>query len=212
MPGKVIFYEEDFLEYQKVMLASNFRPITTYEFRTELRLANVIAPSKRTGREEGFTYFSLGLRVIVWVSYVASEGATRQFDAGRVLILENNKPTYFGTFVHRTKYFFERMYVYSLAAMEHVASRPTCSKCGNLMSIFQYRKGGRRCFWHCKNPDHKGKGPTVSWKHGLSDKTKKYLLPKWSRAAKYYAKLRAEGKEPGKKRESRRGWKQKNPD
>jgi hypothetical protein len=210
MPKKVVFYEADFLEFERPMLALGFRRIKEREFKTELYLANVEAPSKRTGREEGFTYFALGLRVIVWTTYVVSEGQTRENDEGRVLILESNKPVYFGTYLHRTKFFFERMYLYALAAKEHIDARPACPECKRrLMSIMQRKKNSRQCFWKCTNPIHGKKPPCYSWNLGLSEKTQKFLKPKWDRAASYYAKLRAAGKEPGAQREKRHGWKKK---
>jgi hypothetical protein len=207
MPKKVVFHENDFLEYQQSMVALGFRRIKEREFKTELYLADVLAPSKRTGREEGFTYFMMGLRVIVWTTYVMNEGQTRENDEGRVLILESNRPVYFGTYLHRTKYFFERMYLYALAAKEHIDARPVCPACDRLMNIVQRRKNSRQCFWKCMNPAHGKKPPCFSWNLGLSEKTQKFLKPKWERAAAYYVKLRAAGKEPGAQREKRRGWK-----
>ena len=210
MPEKHTFYEHDYLAFDSLMINETFRRITEREFQVELKQANVEPPTPRSGREEGYTFFILGLRVIIWTSYVMREGMTRDYDAGRVLILEGNKIVYMGTFVHRTKYFFERLFIYSLAAKEHICARPECPDCGRLMTIFQQRKGARKCFWVCPNPDHNKKGPTIGWSVGLSDRTLPYLRKKWDRAADYYDSLRAQGKEIGTKRANRRGWKEKN--
>lgn len=210
MPKKVVFTQTDFDEFTKAMERIGFRLIKQREFKVELALANVEPPTKRTGREEGFTYFALGLRVIIWTSFVVSEGQTRDKDPGKVLILENGKIKYMGTFKRRTKNFFENLFLYALAAREHVDARPT-SKCRKLMTIFQERNTGRKCFWICPIEEHRVVGgcPTVSWSHGLSESTLNHLIKKWDKASTYYDKLRAEGKEPGAFMRTRMSWKKK---
>ncbi len=211
MPEKVIFTQKDFDEFKKAMLSIGFRLIGKREFKLELELANTEPPTKRIGREEGFTYFMLGLRVVIWTTFVTSEGKTRESDSGKVLILENNKIIYMGTLKRRTKnFFFENMYIYALAAKEHVDARPT-SDCKKLMTIFQRRNNGRQCFWVCpiKKHRHSGGCKTKPWTLGLSDKTLSVLTKKWDKAGNYYDKLRSEGKEPGMFLKTRNTWQKK---
>ncbi len=212
MPKKVVFTQTDFDDFVIRMRSVGFRLIGQREFKVELAAANVEPPTKRIGREEGFTYFMIGLRVIIWTSFVTSEGQTRDSDPGKVLILENNKIIYMGTFKRRTGFFFESLFLYALAAKEHVDTRPY-SKCKKLMTIFQKRRGGRQCFWVCSIKEHRhSKGcSTVSWNHGLSESTLKVLTKKWDKAAAYYETIRSEGKEPGAFLATRKPWKKKNP-
>lgn len=211
MPKKVVFTQADFDQFTAAMLKIGFRLIKQREFKVELANAGVQPNKKETGREEGFTYFMLGLRVIVWTSFVANEGKTRESDPGKVLILENNKIIYMGTFKRRTKnFFFENLYLYALAAKEHVDARPY-SKCKKLMTIFQRRGNSRQCFWVCplKSHRHKDGCPIQPWTLGLSEKTLPVLVKKWDKAEVYYNKLRAENKEPGAFLRKRKPWKKK---
>lgn len=211
MPKKVVFTQADFDEFTKAMLKIGFRSIKQREFSVELKLANVEPPSKRVGREEGFTYFALGLRVIVWTTFVTSEGKTRDNDSGKVLILRSGKIVYMGTFKRRTKnFFFENLYIYALAAKEHVDARPV-SDCNNLMTIYQRRGNSRQCFWVCPVKEHRRKRTcsTKPWTLGLSQKTLPSLIKKWDKAGSYYEKLRSQDKEPGAFMKTRKPWKQK---
>ena len=205
MPQGYIFNQADFDQFMVIMLMLGFK---------------LMKP--KPGRQEGFEYFKNGLRVIVWTTFVTNEGRTREEGSGKVITLESNRVVYMGTFKNRTKFFFENLFIYALAAKERVDHRPY-SKCHKLMNIYQGEKkqkkdaeeeksiSKRTCFWVCpvKSHRHKGGCPTKSWSLGLSDEVLSVMVKKWDRASKYYDQLRAKGKKVNVFLTIRKSWEEK---
>lgn len=205
MPEGYIFDTEDFNRFKKVMLAIGFTLI-----------------KHKKGRQVGFEYFKNGLRIKVWTTFDPDEGRTREKGTAKIIILESNKVSYMGTPKHRTKYFFENLFIYALAAKYHVDNRPY-SKCHKLMNIYQgetWREkedaenkstSKRQTFWVCpiKSHRHEGGCPAKSWSIGLPNGILSVMVKKWNRAEKYYDKLRAEGKEVNVFLAIRKSWSEK---
>ncbi len=204
MPEGYIFNQDDFDRFTKVMLAIGFTPI-----------------KYKKGMQEGFEYFNNGLRIKVWTTFDRDQGRTREKGTGKVITFESNRFVYMGTCKKRTKFFFENLFIYALAAKQRVDNRPT-SKCGKLMNIYQgevkQKEGSeekntskRRCFWICpiKTHRHKDGCPAKPWSLGLSNEVLSIMVKKWDKAEAYYNKLRAEDKEVNVFLKIRRSWQEK---
>lgn len=211
MPKRVFPTAEEFAEFEKELLVRGFRRTTRQEFLDDQRRLGLVAPSPRKGMELGYIYTTRhGYNALVWTSYLPREGAFREKDAGRVLIRDGDVPLYHATRTHRTKNFLDNLLIRAKFARVRVKNRPPCPRCGALMNIVHGSALGS-CHWGCDKSAHPGR-VSRSWDYGLPPEALAIQRPIRKKRAKYYAKLRAEGKKPHVGLLSHKGWKMTRPE
>ena len=146
MPKKVEFTESEFSEFSWKIQEAGFTEI-------ERKNLHLFAPRKIQGQETGFTFSANGLTVIVWTTFVESEGKPRDEDSGWVLILEYGKRQYTAHPLMRTAGFLEKLLRYALIAQKKVKSRPICKICNSFMRIVE-GKGRKSVYWRCSVYGH----------------------------------------------------------
>ncbi len=204
MPTKVLPTIETFAWFREVLLRHGFREISTVEFKKDFRRLKLIAPSPREGREAGFQFSSNGLEVVVWTTFLTQHGYARETDAGWVLIKDGDNPRYF-KMLRRTKNFLRNLLYYAIIAQRRAKNRPLCDLCDKRMKI-AFGKGIKSRYWSCTDSSHARNKTSKSWDTGLSPAAIDFLKPERRRKARYVAKLRAEGKNPGTAIKRRKGW------
>lgn len=206
MPRLYEFTEADFFDFTEKMVRIGFRRIEPYEFYAELKVANVIAPTPRFGREEGFIFNALGLEVRVWTSFIMATGGIRKPDSGWVVIREHGEAKYFAPQMRRTKNFFKRLLDWAQVCKEHILARPLCPSGTSYMTIFRKENTERKTvqiFW-------KGEGVTRQWDIGLSEKSLKLVTSKRKKRQKYNKQRKKQNKPPhGTARQNRKKWRKK---
>ncbi len=209
MPKRYDFTEQDFLEFKGKILALGFRQIEPYEFYTELHVADVIEPTPRVGREEGFIFHALGLEVRIWTSFILANGSVRTPDSGWGVIREHGVAKYFAPQMYRTANFFNRLLDWALVCKERIQARPVCPVCRHCYMSIVHRKQ-YQYYWKCLSPVHYRrieKSICASWNTGLSAAGLKIVMEKRKRRIKYNAKRLKQGKEKfGTARKKRKKW------
>ncbi len=203
---KVLPDEEAFARFKRTLLRRGFRQISPVEFKKDFQRLELKAPSPREGREVGFRFTSNGLEVNVWTTFLACEGRARDEDAGWVLIKDGDKALYFSHPLRRTKNFLRNLLWLAVIAKWRAEHRPLCPVCKSRMRI-AYGKGIKARFWKCVRPTFHTKAVSLPWDHELPQEALNFLRPLRKRRARYYAKLREEGKKPGAALRQRIGWK-----
>lgn len=181
-----------------------FRKITSTEFRKDFERLELKAPTPRLGKESGYSFFANGLTVVVWTTFVESEGSARERDAGWVLIKEKDDPLYFSRPMHRTENFLYRLLEQASIARQRVLHRPLCPTCSALMRITQ-GPGLKSRYWSCRSPAHVGM-VRLSWDEGLPTEVLERVLRVRRERAPYTKKLKALGKKPGAAMLKRKRW------
>jgi hypothetical protein len=205
VPKKVLPDEASFQAFERALVVKRgFRKITRTEFKKDFERLALEAPSPRKGREAGFAFTANGLTVIVWTTFVETEGAARETDAGWVLIKEKDNPLYFARPMNRTKNFLYRLLEQACIARERVLNRPLCPACNAFMRITQGR-GLKSRYWSCKSPLHK-KMERRSWDDGLRPEVLERVKKVRKSRAPYTDKLKAVGKASGIAMLRRKGW------
>lgn len=204
MPKQVLPTEISFRAFEQGLLRRGFRKITGTEFRKDFERLALKAPSPRPGRESGFAFTANNLTVVVWSTFVESEGAAREKDAGWVLIKEKDNPLYFSHPIHRTENFLYRLLEQASIARQRVLNRPLCPSCSALMRITQGR-GLKSRYWSCSSPAHTGR-VRLSWDEGLPSEVLARVAKIRKARAPYKKKLKAQGKKPGTAMLKRKGW------
>lgn len=202
---KVLPDAETFASFGRALLRRGFRKISPVEFKKDFQRLELKAPSPREGREQGFSFSANGLEVVIWTTFLAKEGRARDRDAGWVLIKDGDKPRYFHI-LRRTKNFLHNLLWHACIAKWRVEHRPLCSVCKNRMRI-TYGKGIKSRFWKCTRPASHTKTVSLPWDYELPLSALNFLRPLRKRRARYYAKLREQGKKPGAAIRRRIGWK-----
>lgn len=208
---KVLPDAETFVRFKKVLLKRGFREISPVEFRKDFQRLGLKAPSPREGREVGFRFWSNGLEVVVWTTFLAGEGRAREEDAGWVLIKDGDKPLYFSHSLRRTKNFLRNLLWHAGIAKWRAEHRPLCPMCQKRMRI-AHGKGIKSRFWACINPAFHAKAVFLPWDHELPEWALSFLKPFRRSRARSYALARAQGKRPGTVIRNRKGWKVGRPD
>ncbi|MEK7558488.1 MAG: hypothetical protein AAB507_01525, partial [Patescibacteria group bacterium] len=165
---KVLPDAETFVRFKKVLLKRGFREISPVEFRKDFQRLGLKAPSPREGREVGFRFWSNGLEVVVWTTFLAGEGRAREEDAGWVLIKDGDKPLYFSHSLRRTKNFLRNLLWHAGIAKWRAEHRPLCPMCQKRMRI-AHGKGIKSRFWACINPAFHAKAVFLPWDHELPE-------------------------------------------
>jgi hypothetical protein len=215
MPKAYEFTPEEYFEYEKKMREEErYRNIKPYEFYTELGVADVEAPTPRTGREEGFTFSCLGLESRSWSSWVKAQGGMRHPDSGWNVIREHGVAKYYGPRLNRTKNYLKNMQIWARICRERIEARPACPKCRSCYMSIVFR-GNHQYYWKCLNPIHQElgeKAPCKSWDTGLSEESLKVVKKKREARRKYNLKRIRENKKPfGEARKNRKKWRNRTP-
>ena len=205
VPKQVLPDTFSFQAFERSLLRRGFRKITRTEFVKDFGRLDLRAPSPRPGREAGFIFVANGLTVVVWTTFVESEGRARDVDAGWVLIKEKDNPIYFSRPMHRTKNFLYRLLEQACIARQRVLHRPLCSLCKAFMNITMGRVFKSR-YWSCHKPAH-SEFVTLPWDHGLPTEVFQAVKKVRKTRASYQKKLKASGKNSGAAMLKRKGWK-----
>lgn len=168
--------------------------MTTGELQKDFKRLELKAPSPRPGREAGFTFYANGLTVVVWTTFVESEGEAREKDAGWVLIKENDNALYYSHPVYRTKNFLYRLLERAAIAKQRVLLRPLCPACSAFMRITR-GKGLKSRYWSCRSPAHPHT-TRLSWDDGLPPEVLERVKAIRKKRDPYPKKREAEGKPP----------------
>ncbi len=200
MPKQVLPTAEEFAVFFNELEWRSFRRITSSESRLTAMRLGLVAPSPRDGREVGYTYTANGLTVCVWTTYDAVEGCARDSDAGWVLIAQGDRVKYFSRPIHRTKNFLRNLLGHARIARTRVMHRPLCPTCRRMMDI-TLGQGLKSRYWSCaKHNEHQ------SWDLGLGPEALAFVERYRKEHARYRARVRAAGREPGAALAKRRGW------
>ncbi|MBU4351289.1 hypothetical protein KKH63_03100 [Patescibacteria group bacterium] len=203
---KVLPDAEAFARFGNALLRRGFRKVSSVEFKKDFQRLGLKAPSPREGREVGFVFTANGLDVNVWTTFLEEEGRARESDSGWVLIKDADDTRYFAHPLRRTKNFLRNLLWHACIAKWRVEHRPLCSVCKNRMRIAR-GKGMKARFWKCVRPAFHIKAVSLPWDYGLPQEALDFLRPLRKRRARYYAKLRKQGKKPGAALRQRIGWK-----
>lgn len=196
MPEKIL---PTLVEYEKgirdKLLELGFRSITKREVSNDFERLDLFSRNPKKGKEEGFIFYSNGLKAIVWTTFVLSTETARDEDLGWVLIAKGDRALYFSHPFRRTKNFAENLLNYARIAKERVLNRPLCSECKRQMDIAQGR-GIRARYWICTNwKNHENrKSIKLTWDAGLSKDNLAFLKKERDARRKYIAKRRKAGK------------------
>jgi hypothetical protein len=204
VPKQVLPDESSFQAFERSLFGRGFRKITRTEFVKDFARLDLRAPSPRPGREAGYAFVANGLTVVVWTTFVESEGKARDVDTGWVLIKERDSPHYFSRPLHRTKNFLYRLLEQACIARQRVINRPLCPLCKALMRITQ-GKGLKSRYWSCHKPAH-SEFVALPWDHGLPTEVLQAVEKVRKTRAPYQKKLKAVGEKPGKAMLKRKGW------
>jgi hypothetical protein len=210
VPEKQLPDVASFEAFGRALIKRGFRKMRRTEFPQDYWRLALKAPSDREGKETGFVFSANGLDVVVWTSFLEREGHARDEDAGWVLIKDGDTVQYFSHPHPRTKNFLHTMLVHAALARLRALHRPLCPVCSARMNITN-GKGLKARFWQCKRPEYHRKPQNLSWDHGLPPEALEYVKPVREARRKYRAKLRKQGKEPGKALQLRIGWKAQKP-
>ncbi len=208
MPVKMLPTLEDFLKFKEQILVLGFKQIGKKEFENDFYRLDLKAPRSQPSREAGFEFFSNGLRVKVWTTFVEPMSEARSSDLGWVLITKGDDAQYFAHPMRRTKNFFVNLLSYAKACKERIENRPTCNdqRCRRLF-IIKIGKGGGR-YWSCDNRElHGEKLPKEDWDAGLSDQSQIFVKQERKEKERYRTKRRKEGKSIGMAKITRKKWK-----
>lgn len=207
MPEKVLPAEHEFAVFDRELLRRGFRRVSRSEFRKDFRRLSLIAPRPRRGREAGFRYDANNLTVVVWTTWLQTEGVAREEDAGWILIKEHDRVRYFSYPLHRTARFLERLLVEAKIARCRVKNRPLCPECKGFMGISRTDVPRAR-FWACRCIKFHASGAPHyrDFDFALPPEAKAYLARKRKRAARYRKKRRETGKPMFEAMRTRKPW------
>ncbi len=205
MGAKMLPTPTAFRAFERSLLKRGFRRLDEIESRHDFERLHPVPPLPREGREVGFLYNANGLTVVVWTTFVERLERAREQDAGWVLIKAGDAIQYSSRPILRTKNYLKTLLWAACIARLRVLNRPPCPTCGAWMHITRGRPLKAR-FWACRRKSHK-KPTFLSWDYGLPKAALDYLHVRRKQRAQYAAKLRKEGKMPGRALLKRTGWK-----
>lgn len=192
MPKKLLPCSHDFVWLKENLQAMGFRQF--YPPEKDFNYSDL-----KGFPEIGFDFEANGLRVVVWTTWEAtSDGGIRirNSDASWVIILNDKRTLYFSHPVHRTKNFLRNLLYQVQIAWLRVIYRPKCPECGEFMDI-AFGKGLKSRYWRCsRRLQHSSKKSiNYPWDVALPPTIKSHLKSVRSKRAKYFKKIRKEGKE-----------------
>ena len=205
MPAQVLFDARAFGAFALAMRKRGFREFSRHESRRDHRRLDLHAPSPRVGSEVGFTYTANGLTVVVWTSYIRSEGRARDQDSGWVLIKEGDHRKYVARPMMRTKNFLKKLIAWAAVAKLRVEKRPLCPICQAHMGIVR-GKGFKSRYWRCDRRDLHPKPTWASWDQELPLEALRFVRSERRTRARYEKRLKEEGKQFGAALQNRLGW------
>ncbi len=206
MPKKVLPDELDFAWLKRMLVNKmGFRAISSDEVRRDVIRFGLVPPHPRKGREEGFSFYANGLKVVVWTTWVEAEGAAREQDAGWVVIEQNDVAVYFSHDIRRTKNFLWTLIHHTRVAQLRAIHRPLCPECQQFMSIVRGRAIKAR-YWRCdQRENHAGRVThRKGWDDELPQKAKE-----WVEEVRKLRKKNRRGKVPAVLK--RHSWRKTNP-
>ncbi|MBI2033590.1 MAG: hypothetical protein HYT13_00620, partial [Candidatus Liptonbacteria bacterium] len=196
MPKQILPDAAAFARFRAALIKRGFREVSSVEFRKDFSRLKLKAPSPREGREVGFRFWANSLEVKVWTTFLSARGRSRESDAGWVLILDGDEAQYFSHPLRRTKNFLHNLLWFAGIAKWRVEHRPLCPVCKKYMRI-RGARAFRAKLWECVSSTFHKDPVRLSWDYELPQWAMDFLRPFRRRRARYYAKLRAEGKAPG---------------
>ena len=207
MPKKVLPKSSDFAYISHELEKLDFKQISVNEFCETFKRLNLKAPRPRQGRETGFVFTRHGLRVVVWTTWIKSQGKARDTDAAWIVIAKGDKALYFSHPIHRTKNFCVNLLKQTWIARHRVLHRPHCSECGRFMEIAS-GKGVKSRYWCCFNKSgHKSNNLVyLEWDYNLPEKAQKYVNGLRKKRAKHRNEVRKQNKPLNQAMIKRRLW------
>lgn len=201
--------KEGFEWFCLIMKEHNFSKIGGKQIRqdfTRLDLQKQIR--KLEGYETGFQYSNGTYAVKVWTTFLEKEDKLRDksTDAGWVIIVKGDELKYCAHhFTRKNQNFFLSLARYAWIAKWKIDNTPLCSceSCGKEMQIHR-KKGSRKYFWICINPDIHEKPEFKSWDYGIGQEAKNFLNIRRENTQKYVKKNKELGKNPNPKAKNRK--------
>ncbi len=215
MPKKVDLSNKAFFEIKNWLVGTlKYRQVGKTEFQNDFERLGLVPPRPRKGREVGFVLTLNGYTAKVWPTYDILQGKFIESDAAWFLICQGDNALYFSGPIHRTEHFVQTLVSLAWVGRIRLENWPLCPEemCRATMQIGTGKKNLKQKYLYCPHKEYHldSEIRIESWDYGMPwqfyPKAHKFVLERRKRRARWYKKLKQDGKEPNQAMKRRKRW------